>query len=345
MRFFESNKRSKGTFDSTDTLKGIAIIAVLLNHYLNLNVGGDSQGFANLLIGIFFMMSGYSIAYSLQKLFAQRPQKVTRNIFTFYSQRIIRIFPLFWVAYIVQSTVHNVDISLLTLLGVRAPGHFWFIPAILQCYLVAPLVYVLIHKNRVLTFVGLILGFVLLNYILLSDVAPPTLIYLCKYVHGHWRGLFFLYILLFALSLFITVFESCRDDIGTKEKTLYYLTLFASLVGCMIIVKYRSHVPVLYEISVSTIYPLLLLLVSSQYAISMGVRIPIISFIGAISYPLYLFHILFFREVVTLFPAQNYPVLGHLIVLVLLPLLVTSCVLINKVNNHATSYLRQRISG
>ena len=42
------------SFEPTNTLKGIAIIAVLINHYLNMNVSTDSSGFANLLLARIF---------------------------------------------------------------------------------------------------------------------------------------------------------------------------------------------------------------------------------------------------------------------------------------------------
>jgi peptidoglycan/LPS O-acetylase OafA/YrhL len=101
----------KTTYNSTDTLKGLAVISVLINHYLNMNMQGDCKGFANLIIAIFFIVSGYGIYCSLEHLV--RNDKLTfKLVTTFYCTRIIRIFPLYWVAYITESVLFGQDISI-----------------------------------------------------------------------------------------------------------------------------------------------------------------------------------------------------------------------------------------
>ena len=91
-----------GTFESTNTLKGIAITAVLINHYLNRNLSGDYFGFATQWLSLFFMLSGYGIYLSLEKFSIENGKLTIKNILSFYFLRIVRIFPLFIMAYILQ---------------------------------------------------------------------------------------------------------------------------------------------------------------------------------------------------------------------------------------------------
>ena len=57
----------KDTLSVTNTLRGIGILVVLVNHYLTLNITGDNRGFAQLWIAVFFIVSGYGINYSLSR--------------------------------------------------------------------------------------------------------------------------------------------------------------------------------------------------------------------------------------------------------------------------------------
>ena len=80
------------TVKTTNTLKGIAITSVLINHYLNNYVQGDSSGFANLWISVFFILSGYGLFHSFSQHKIESFTK--KNLKTFYINRFLRIFPL-----------------------------------------------------------------------------------------------------------------------------------------------------------------------------------------------------------------------------------------------------------
>ena len=282
------------TVASTNSLKGIAILIVLINHYLNLNVSGNSAGFANLWIAIFFMLSGYGIEHSLEKTFNNGTQQTARLYFRFYYSRLIRIFPLFLVAYLTECFLFGNNISVFTVLGLKAPGHYWFIPAIIQCYALAPFVHISIKKNRFLMLTFLLSTFVLTNIYLYSTYAPVLIVNLLKDVHLNWRNIFFLYLFLFLLSMFIPKIEHGWNRISTKEKILYYFSFIGLIFLTMICVKYNTILPKLYTLTISTIYPLLLIIVSTIYFTFSKIRIPIISFIGEYSYSIYLFHMTFY---------------------------------------------------
>jgi peptidoglycan/LPS O-acetylase OafA/YrhL len=92
------------TRKATETLKGLAIFVVLINHYLNDNFSGNYGGFANITISIFFLLSGYGIYLTLDKRFADNKFS-WQALGAFYYDRLIRIFPLFWLALVIQTLV------------------------------------------------------------------------------------------------------------------------------------------------------------------------------------------------------------------------------------------------
>lgn len=128
--------------DTTAALRGIAILIVLLSHFLtNFIVSHDSFGHAgNAAVALFFIASGYGNAWSLQK----RHAGCNFSLREFYRDRFFRLYPLYWLALgcIWASTKTAPD--LWALLAVKAP--YWFVSAIIQCAVVAPLLYNILRR-------------------------------------------------------------------------------------------------------------------------------------------------------------------------------------------------------
>ena len=61
--------KEKISEDATLFLKGIAIISVLINHYANSYTNLDIGFYANGMMALFFVLSGFGIYYSLEKRF------------------------------------------------------------------------------------------------------------------------------------------------------------------------------------------------------------------------------------------------------------------------------------
>ena len=135
-------KKFPNSMTTTDTLKGLSILVVLVNHYLNLNTVVDSGGFGNAWIAVFFFLSGYGIFHSLDRY----KQLSSREVISFYYRRISRIFPLLWIAWLLEFIVRGGNLSFFILTGIHATGHYWFVPAILHCYLTAPLISIILKQ-------------------------------------------------------------------------------------------------------------------------------------------------------------------------------------------------------
>lgn len=128
--------------DTTAALRGIAILIVLVSHFLtNFIVSHDSFGHAgNAAVALFFIASGYGNAWSLEKRQAGGHFSLRR----FYGDRFFRLYPLYWLALcgIWASTKVAPDIWAIS--GVKTP--YWFVGAIIQCAVVAPLLYGILKR-------------------------------------------------------------------------------------------------------------------------------------------------------------------------------------------------------
>ncbi|EKO40559.1 MAG: putative acyltransferase [Solidesulfovibrio magneticus str. Maddingley MBC34] len=128
--------------DTTAALRGIAILIVLLSHFLtNFVVSHDRFGHAgNAAVALFFIASGYGNAWSLTK----RHAGGCFCLRDFYRDRFFRLYPLYWLALgcIWASTKAAPDVWAIS--GVKTP--YWFVGAIIQCAAVAPFLYDILRR-------------------------------------------------------------------------------------------------------------------------------------------------------------------------------------------------------
>ena len=114
----------------------MAITGVLINHFVNL-FSDDFLGYANGLISIFIILSGYGIFYSLNK-------KPVRNWKKFFIKRLIRIYPLFFIAMIFYTVFVGTNFTVLQFFFINSP--YWFVDAIIYCYLLTPIFFYILEK-------------------------------------------------------------------------------------------------------------------------------------------------------------------------------------------------------
>lgn len=151
IKFNTSNTR-----EITSYLKGFAICSVIVVHYINYYYYSLLVGYANGVISIFFMLSGYGLFHSLQKDFGS--DKITwQTLARYFYKRATRIFPLYWLALLLTLLIYQSPLSLNLFLAVRPFDNnytlYWFIQAIVQCYLIAPLMYLLLKKCGLIKYI------------------------------------------------------------------------------------------------------------------------------------------------------------------------------------------------
>ena len=118
-----------GTQQTTRSLKGITILVVVINHFMNRYMQEDTEGFAYVMISIFFILSGYGIYGSLHQRF-QKTRARTQALFRFYADRALKIYPLYALALLIEGFVSGSCYSPWAYLGIKSPGHYWFINSV-----------------------------------------------------------------------------------------------------------------------------------------------------------------------------------------------------------------------
>lgn len=182
-------KNKMNNRDVTNYLKGFVILAVCVNHFINSYITNAFGGYANGLLSLFFILSGYGIFLSLNK---EREKPFAKLCTHFFKKRVLRIYPLYWIWWAICGFPDG-------LLGFLALSFFepqvpWFIPAIIQCYLFAPLLFILTARFKVVQSFVVVAGF-----IFLSNMVLPSLGVIPKEPMTY-RGVFFLHIFQFYLG-------------------------------------------------------------------------------------------------------------------------------------------------
>lgn len=156
-------------------LMGLSIIFVLLYHlYVSSSFSDDLVIFKDGFVGVdfFLVLSGLGLCYSFNNNTLKR----------FYSRRITRILPLFFLQVILYNTVFIIqhktenpyeallnlvsDMSMMTYFGYGGSFFNWYVTAILILYILFPILYKLVEKTKTYSyiFVGLLSIIISANY-------------------------------------------------------------------------------------------------------------------------------------------------------------------------------------
>ncbi len=131
----DTTRPSRDLRPVSDYLRGFAMVLVLLSHYREHFLGGDPlwEGYGNAAVALFLVLSGYGNGLSLRAAGAWS----WRGVLDFYLRRFTRIYPLYYVGLLSIALCSGAWPDWRALLGLEAP--FWFVHAIIQCYLAAPI--------------------------------------------------------------------------------------------------------------------------------------------------------------------------------------------------------------
>lgn len=268
----------------------------------SLFVGGSQLGFH--AVGVFLVASGFGLSYSLM-----RPGAPADGWPRWYKKRLIRLFPMYWLAHVIYlvspfvARPEPVDYRfVLSFLGDRiypleeiffyANPAWWYFGLLIELYLVFPVLFRLLQKAGVVWFLLCAGAFTLVSRSLLLGVIP---------VHGYYlQGAFF------GARLWEFALGMALGALSRKQPILLEKSLFArnSLLAGVVVYglglwSYRGTWSYVFT------DPLIgtgLFIIMAHVAVGMCyVRrlASMVSYVGAFSYGLYLLHqpyVIYFGE-------------------------------------------------
>ena len=313
------------TRDETNSLRGFAILFVIANHFLNQYVDPHTfKGFANALMSIFFVLSGYGIANSLERRPKKAGTKMTPSL-RFYIDRIPRIYPLLIISLLLDGWISNKAHSPLAYLGIKNHGIYLFVNQIIHCYLAALVLHSFLSKNSLKRFLLIMVSlFIVLNAAFLFT--PLGKLHFVRYLLRSslaYRDLFLLHLVLFSLGMVISKFQQNKNPVNGSR------AIWSKAISILAIL------PVLFLLGKTTRVPLLrmgfdlLLLLSCVYICQLFIehrlKVPYLNDLGVYSYSLYLFHLIYYALLEHLNVLQRDSTVSFLMVILLFPLFFLVC--------------------
>jgi peptidoglycan/LPS O-acetylase OafA/YrhL len=322
----------------TDFLKGFAILSVLLNHYINIYLSNSFNGMANGFIAMFFILSGYGLFYSFEK-----QGKLTKSgLFRYYLKRCLRIYPLFWVSLLIVAYSRN-DWGIMSsfiLPDVKILVIYWFLNALIQCYLVAPLLFELIKKLKPGTF--LILVFCLFA---MFNIVSHFSGYTSEAFNLKYRNLAGGHLFLFSMGMMLPWFIKKEPAVLSSKRTaLLGLILFLLLTYA------TRQIDFIFKNVGILLSPVFLLAVlffcysvlTGKLSVSSGILSRLLIFMGIYSYSLYLFHLDYFRFLSQMGFIKKELVPGHFFTIGFFPVFFLMCMLVEKLINRITGIILEK---
>lgn len=266
------------TKETTNLLKSFAILAVCGNHFIIEFISREYGGYANGFIAIFFVLSGYGIFLSLEK-----SKNISFSCLTaiFFQKRMLRIYPLFWFWCILHGFSNGfLGFFALDFIHPKSP---WFIPAIVQCYILSIPLYYFSKCLKIATqFVFIIIVLLFTNYFLFNEGYSPIRAI-------GYRDMFFLHIFQFYLGFILAQIKIRPKIFQQNYSHIFFICIFLFFVH-----ETTSHnfiefqgrnvfFPILFSIST-------VLLCFSFFQSNLKFNTRIFSFIGTYTYSIYLFH-------------------------------------------------------
>jgi peptidoglycan/LPS O-acetylase OafA/YrhL len=333
-----------GRWELVDFLKGVAISLVLVSHFAYLYAPDFYlrwlNNYANAFIGIFFLIAGYSAYISFERRFLGSGPR-TSVILRYWWDRATRIYPLYWLALVIIQIVKPLDsdvqlqsigdiVSAILLLP-HFESPLWFVTAIVQCYIFAPLVYLLLRRLGVRRFTLLITlsGLVLLSGFLLvpslTGLESISQIPVKRPYVFLYRGIPLGNVMLFSLGM---MFPPVLKRYGERVRSLR--AFHASAVLLVVYLVFLRYDEVSLHRATHLIELSFFLVLSAFFFLSLasGPSLPFsgpVGYLGKRSYSLYIFHGSFFQILALIGILEPYRALSIILTALCLPLLIGFC--------------------
>lgn len=332
-------------------LKGLVILTVIFAHYSQYFLTDHYQiwfvGLAQSLLVLFFILSGYGIYLSLEKRLGDKKRSAPA-LAGFFLSRALRIYPFYWLALFATpyfdpdyyAVLHEFSLKTVAIYMavpfVKATGEFWFITSIVQCYLVAPLLYFLLKRTGLQKYI--LINIVAMVFLLAASVIKLQTDFLVEDLRAYlFKGFLLSHVLAFSLGMTLPpLMVTYRREIMKVSITWVTFPVFA------IFVILTSGVDLLFRNSTVFLFPMLLFsgLCMIVFSIANRPRLPFTRYLvipGKYSYPAYLFHLPFFGVLAYFGLIKNEDWKSPLLLIALLPLFMVGCI----VAQNALDFIRR----
>ncbi len=300
---------------SLNGLRAISILCVIYSHVVSMNFGKTDNPGGQIGVNIFFVISGFLITHLL---LIEESEKGKINLKQFYLRRTIRIFPPYYFVLLVYFILQRIGIFsippeawLSSIFYVKSlhigtdhlTMHFWSLSIEELFYLIWPFVFKYLYKFRIQFAVLVIIS--------------VTLVRLCTNIndmHLFTRADALMWGCVFA------IFNSPLIEFLNRlhKKSPWMLVFPFFMLVCCMIIKRAFHLPpssanlvrafigsfgLFTDIAVGFV-----ILVSIHFKDSIIfyiLNLPILNFIGKLSYSLYLWQQIFFSKSIS--PLSNFP--------------------------------------
>ncbi|MCM1567450.1 MAG: acyltransferase [Dehalobacter sp.] len=251
-----------------DVLRAIAIVIILFHHLYNYLI--DKNSFIYYFIfnfepylrtvglGLFFFVSGYVLYHNNSKFDG------ISDIIKFYRKRVIRIFPLYWLAILSYVIVFGylkyfywispdsnfsfttIIINLLGLQGILRPGLpiMWFISVILIFYIMYPIILYISKNTKILVILTIIIIFLMMILYAIFR-ADFNLMYeffgifmtgiIVRKISLFYDSRYEKYIPIISISLFLSLLIMFKFFNGGTPETVHTITIVNVLNGLLFI--------------------------------------------------------------------------------------------------------------
>lgn len=322
---------------TTDTLKAVAILGVVLSHFASHEITRIPAlvSVLNSLMGLFFILGGVGIEASLERRFATGI--TSRTILRFFLDRALRIYPAYLLAIFSSDLLFRTNYSFAVYTGLVSP--YWFITYMLHCYLAAPILHLGIARlgaGRFALIATAAIGAANLPYHLFASIPPSP-----ESVLPDFKAVLFGHILLFVWGMcFFNQINRPRNAASpiagqTPPSAQYRARSIPSWILRVILLLYlpcaavagMSDQPPLFAILASTgLYASLAaathMALSGQLAVPAG---KILAAVGRATLLIYLFEPFFYFALSALYIVPG-DVKSILLYAVTMPLFVVLCV-------------------
>ncbi|MHB1391235.1 MAG: acyltransferase family protein [Thermoleophilia bacterium] len=331
--------------DITYYLRGIAIIVVMVTHY----VGSYDfefykhyfSNYGNALMSLFFILAGYGAFFSGQRRFADQAAP-PRVILRYFMDRALRILPLYWVALVATAVlqpenfpVGEYSLGHIIAIALCAPlltSPFWFVASIIQCYIFFPFLYLLFRRIGAMKY-GLFNALLLVILLmisakygfLISKLQPllPRLFH--EPAELIFRRVILGNVFLFSIGMLLPSIVK-KIEIRINQWLAIALAAFVLLETSFILtfdVKVLGRDDLFMEVLYYFIvYFFCWVMITTKPKLFLKKAIVLM---GRNSYSLYLFHGLMFQLLIDAHLFQEPPLLSVMIILALFPLTLWFC--------------------